>query len=127
MNFLFYEHVSDPVSNLNILMPVILGAIVGFLALSHGISFVLKKFYNSTISLLTGFVVGSLIIIWPWKIPLKTILGRSGELKVVSYDWIFPDVSLAENIYCFILIFLGVFAVWLIEYLGSKINSNPIN
>ena len=121
------QSVSDPISNINILTPVILGAIVGFLGLSHGISFVLKKFYNSTISLLTGFVVGSLIIIWPWKIPLKTILGRSGELKVVSYDWIFPDVSLAENIYCFILIFLGVFAVWLIEYLGSKINSNPIN
>ncbi|MFL2579244.1 MAG: DUF368 domain-containing protein [Parvicellaceae bacterium] len=121
------QSVSDPISNLNILLPVILGAIVGFLGLSHGISYVLKKFYNSTISLLTGFVVGSLLIIWPWKIPLETIVGRGGELKVVSYSWVFPDLSLSENIFCLILIFLGIFIVWLIEYLGSKINSNPTN
>lgn len=119
------QSVSDPISNLNILLPVVLGAIFGFLGLSHGISFVLKKFYNSTISLLTGFVVGSLLIIWPWKIPLETIVGRGGELKVVSYSWVFPDLSLTENIFCLILIFLGIFVVWLIEYLGSKINSNP--
>ena len=119
------QSVSDPISNLNILMPVILGAIIGFLGLSHGISFVLEKFYNSTISLLTGFVVGSLLIIWPWKIPLETIIGRGGELKVVSYSWVYPDLSLPENIFCLILIFLGIFIVWLIEYLGSKINLNP--
>ncbi len=119
------QSVSDPISNLNILIPVVLGGIFGFLGLSHGISFVLKKFYNSTISLLTGFVVGSLLIIWPWKIPLETIVGRGGELKVVSYSWVFPDLSLTENIFCLILIFLGIFVVWLIEYLGSKINSNP--
>ena len=121
------QSVSDPISNLNILFPVILGAVFGFLGLSHGISFVLKKFYNSTISLLTGFVVGSLLIIWPWKIPLETIVGRGGELKVVSYSWVFPDFSLSENIFCLILIFLGIFTVCLIEYLGSKINSNPTN
>ncbi len=121
------QSVSDPISNLNILTPVILGAVAGFLGLSHGISFVLKKFYNSTISLLTGFVVGSLLIIWPWKIPLETIVGRAGELKVVSYSWVFPDLSLTENIFCLILIFLGIFIVWLIEYLGSKINSNSTN
>ena len=119
------QSVSDPFSNLNILLPVMLGAVVGFLGLSHGISFVLKKFYNSTISLLTGFVVGSLLIIWPWKIPLETIVGRAGELKVVSYSWVFPDLYLTENIFCLILSFLGIFVVWLIEYLGSKINSNP--
>ena len=119
------QSVSDPISNLNILMPVILGAIIGFLGLSHGISFVLEKFYNSTISLLTGFVVGSLLIIWPWKIPLETIVGRGGELKVISYSWVFPNLSLSENIFCLVLIFLGIFIVWLIEYLGSKINLNP--
>ena len=121
------QSVSDPISNLNILIPVILGAVVGFLGLSHGISFVLKKFYNSTISLLTGFIVGSLLIIWPWKIPLETIVGRGGELKVVSYSWVFPDLSLTENIFCLILIFLGIFIVWLIEYFGLKINSNSTN
>ena len=52
------QSVSDPFSNLNILMPVILGAIVGFWTV-HGCFLFLKNF-NPTISLLTGFVIGSL-------------------------------------------------------------------
>ena len=70
------QSVSEPFSNLNILVPSYFRCHCRFLGLSHGISFVLKKFYNPTISLLTGFVIGSLLIIWPWKIPLETIVGR---------------------------------------------------
>ena len=72
------QSVSDPFSNLNILVPVILGAIVGFLGLSHGMIFVLKKFYNPTISLLTGFVIGSLLIIWPWKNSFENYCWKGG-------------------------------------------------
>ncbi|MDA9666492.1 DUF368 domain-containing protein [bacterium] len=117
------KSVSDPISNIQILLPVIFGAVIGFLALSHGISFILKKYYNFTISLLTGFVIGSLLIIWPWKIASETIPGRNGELKVVSYDWLLPDILNIENIMCIFLILLGTFLVWAIEYLGLKLNS----
>ena len=117
------KSVSDPISNWNILFPVIIGAILGFLVLSHGISFVLKRYYNFTISLLTGFVMGSLLIIWPWKIASEIIEGRNGEIKVVSYDWLLPDKLNIENILSLILIFLGILLVWAIEFLGSKLNS----
>ena len=40
------QSVSDPINNMSILLPVVIGAIIGFLGLSHGISYVLKKFYN---------------------------------------------------------------------------------
>ena len=103
-----------------------LGSIIGFLSLSHIISFVLKKHYDSTISLLTGFVVGSLLIIWPWKVPLETILGRNGDLKVISYNWILPDFTVLENIYCFVLILVGIGVVFLIEFLGKMNNSNSL-
>ena len=122
-HLIMLHSVSDPLSNLNILFPVILGSIIGFITLSHSISYVLKKYYDSTISLLTGFVVGSLLIIWPWKVPLETILGRNGNLKVISYNWILPDFSAIENIYCFILILVGIAVVFLIESLGKMNNS----
>ena len=125
-HLIMLKSVSDPFSNLNILFPVVLGSIIGFLSLSHIISFVLKKYYDSTISLLTGFVVGSLSIIWPWKVPLETITGRNGELKVVSYDWILPDFTVLENIYCFVLILFGAAVVLLIEFLGKMNNSNAL-
>ena len=125
-HLIMLHSVSDPFSNLNILFPVILGSIIGFLTLSHSISYVLKKHYDSTISLLTGFIVGSLLIIWPWKFPLETILGRNGDLKVISYNWIFPDFAAIENIYCFILILAGIAVVFLIEFLGKMNNSNSV-
>lgn len=125
-HLIMLHSVSDPFSNLNILFPVILGSIIGFLTLSHSISYVLKKHYDSTISLLTGFIVGSLLIIWPWKVPLETILGRNGDLKVISYNWILPDFSAIENIYCFILILAGIAVVFLIEFLGKMNNSSSV-
>ena len=123
-HLIMLHSVSDPFSNLNILFPVILGSIIGFLTLAHSISYILKKHYDSTISLLTGFIVGSLLIIWPWKVPLETILGRNGDLKVISYNWILPDFAAIENIYCFILILAGIAVVFLIEFLGKLNNSN---
>ena len=125
-HLIMLHSVSDPFSNLNILFPVILGSIIGFLTLSHSISYILKKHYDSTISLLTGFIVGSLLIIWPWKVPLETILGRNGDLKVISYNWILPDFVAIENIYCFILILAGIAVVFLIEFLGKMNYSTSV-
>ena len=120
------QSVSDPINNMSILLPVVIGAIIGFLGLSHGISYVLKKFYNPTISLLTGFVIGSLIIIWPWKIASDTITARNGDLKVVSYEWLFPEIN-SDNLLCLFLIFSGIILVWLVEFLGTKLNSKKVN
>ena len=120
------QSVSDPINNMSILLPVVVGAIIGFLGLSHGISYVLKKFYNPTISLLTGFVIGSLIIIWPWKIASDTITARNGDLKVVSYEWLFPEIN-SDNLLCLIFILAGIILVWLIEFLGTKLNSKKVN
>lgn len=120
------QSVSDPINNMSILLPVVIGAIIGFLGLSHGISYVLKKFYNPTISLLTGFVIGSLIIIWPWKIASDTITARNGDLKVVSYEWLFPEIN-KDNLLCLILILAGIILVWLVEFLGTKLNSKKVN
>ena len=120
------QSVSDPKNNMSILLPVVVGAIIGFLGLSHGISYVLKKFYNPTISLLTGFVIGSLIIIWPWKIAADTLTARNGDLKVVSYEWLFPEIN-TDNLLCLILILAGIILVWLVEFLGTKLNSKKVN
>ena len=112
---------SDPVSNIDILFPVIIGAIIGFLVLSHAISYVLNRFYNQTIALLTGFVVGSLLIIWPWKIPAETIIGRNGEEKVVSYLWKFPSLSNIDNVFAIGTIIIGVCLVYMLEKIGSRL------
>ncbi|MFC2176328.1 DUF368 domain-containing protein, partial [Bacteroidota bacterium] len=45
----------------------ILGCIVGIISFSNFLSWMFKKAYNLTMALLTGFMVGSLNKVWPWK------------------------------------------------------------
>lgn len=66
-----YEFVMSAVSSLNIpvLLVFALGCAVGIVSFSHFLSWLLKKYYMLTIALLSGFMLGSLLKVWPWKIP----------------------------------------------------------
>ena len=43
------------------------GSVIGIIAFSHFIALIFKRYHDATLALLTGFVFGSLSIIWPWK------------------------------------------------------------
>ena len=66
-----YEFIMAAVSQMNILVLVVFaaGCAVGIISFSHFLSWLLKKFYMLTIALLSGFMVGSLLKVWPWKVP----------------------------------------------------------
>ena len=58
-----------PALNIGVLAPVVIGSILGFIILSRIISFLLRRFHDGTVGVLTGFITGSLLVIWPWKNP----------------------------------------------------------
>ena len=66
-----YAFIMTAVTELNI--PVLavfaVGCAVGIVSFSHFLSWLLKKFYMLTIALLSGFMLGSLLKVWPWKVP----------------------------------------------------------
>ena len=74
-----------------ILIPLLLGAVVGLVFFSRLLSWLFQKNQNATVSLLTGFVTGSLLIIWPWKKEIFALF--EGKEKVVGYDWYFPSID----------------------------------
>ncbi len=43
------------------------GCAVGLLAFSHLLSWLLRRFRQATLGLLTGFLIGSLWLVWPWR------------------------------------------------------------
>ena len=47
------------------------GAIIGLLSFSHFMSWLLRKHYDITISLLAGFMFGALNKVWPWKVQIN--------------------------------------------------------
>lgn len=57
------------------------GAVVGLLAFSNVLSWLLKKFHNITVAVLVGFMIGALNKVWPWKEVTETFTDRHGEIQ----------------------------------------------
>lgn len=114
--------------NLAVLTPVIIGAVVGLIAFSHLLSWVFKKYRNETISLLTGFILGSVSILWPWqkKVLLLNEFGmpmlKKGEPIVLKYVRILPESFDLNFLIALFFILIGIFSIWLIEH-GMKTSS----
>ncbi len=109
----------DAVNDLriDILFPVALGAIGGLLGFSYILSWVFKKYKDQTISILTGFILGSLGIIWPWK---DAIIETFGEKeKVMGYTYFLPELN-TQFFIAITIIIIGFASIWLLEKTASK-------
>ena len=114
------SNVRDLSTSLPILLPFIGGCAVGILGFSRVLSIVLDKFKSITMALLTGFIIGSLAVIWPWKEEIRSIFG--GKEKVTGYQWHLP---VPDNmlLLALLLMLAGAGLVLILE----KIAKNPPN
>ena len=76
---------------IGILLLFAIGAVAGIISFSHVLSWLLKHYHNITVSLLTGFMVGSLNKVWPWKQTITTSLNSDGALVPVLERNISPN------------------------------------
>lgn len=102
---------------IEILLPVVVGAGVGLIGFSYILSWVFRKFRNQTIAGISGFILGSLLVIWPWKEPVMQHLG--GADKVTGYLWQLPQLGLEMFIAIGIMI-IGVACIWVMEKAAAK-------
>lgn len=112
-----YHFVMSAVTELNI--PVLCvfgaGAVLGILSFSHLLSWLLKKFYMATIALLSGFMIGSLIKVWPWKEQVSVVdhpvlTGYYEQITGAS-----PQLGLA-----IVFAVVGVVVVLVMEWASGK-------
>jgi putative membrane protein len=112
---------------LDILVPVVLGAAGGLIIFSHFLSWIFKKFRNETISVLTGFILGSLAVLWPWKNPVykidvtgQVLTKADGEMVIASYERYIPDTINSEVLFAIVFAVIGIIVIWAIEkYAGT--------
>ena len=64
-----YESVLNAVDerNFKIILVVALGCIFGILSFARVLKFLFRKFRAQTMAIMLGFIIGSLVKIWPWK------------------------------------------------------------
>ena len=104
------------ITELNILLLSVffLGSAFGLMSFSHILSWVFKHYKNQTLALLTGFILGSLSIIWPWKEVAESIIIK-GKGKIIAYNWYFPNELNTETILAILLILVGILSVYALE------------
>jgi putative membrane protein len=112
--------------NIGILVPVAIGAGLGLILFAQLLNWVFKHYRDQTIALMTGFILGSLAIIWPWKdkIFLKTNAGdlilKKGEPVLKGYtNWHTPDFTDVNTMIAVALMIGGGIALWAIERYAS--------
>ncbi|AFM05101.1 putative membrane protein [Bernardetia litoralis DSM 6794] len=101
-----------------IMIPFGLGAVTGILSFAKVLSWLFNNYENSLLAILTGFVLGSLSIIYPWKKVLRTeiIHGKEKVLETMRY---IPEID-THFFMAIGLILIGIVLVASIEYFGNK-------
>lgn len=70
-----------------VVLVFILGALVGILAFSKFLHWLLARYHRSTLLVLVGFIIGSLVKVWPWS-DMETVreaqLLREGTLLEID-------------------------------------------
>ncbi len=87
-----YEFMLNAVRDLEtgIIAIFTVGGIIGVIAFSNIISWLFKKHHNVTLALLSGFMIGSLNKLWPWKKVLEWRTSSLGEQVPVIEQNILP-------------------------------------
>jgi len=105
-----YEYLITAVSerNLAVLALVALGCAVGLLSFVRFLRWVLHRYHDLALSVLAGFVLGSLRKIWPWKVTAQSILTPHGKSVPVEQANVFPQALSPEVCAAVVLCLLGI-------------------
>ncbi|WP_282136610.1 DUF368 domain-containing protein [Seonamhaeicola maritimus] len=119
-----YQPVLEALNNKDIktILIIGLGAIVGLLSFSKLLKWLFKNYHNLTLAILTGFILGSLNKIWPWKKVLSFRTNSKGEQVPFLEESISPLSFEGDNQLAIAvgLIILGFATIFILEKLGSK-------
>lgn len=114
-----YFFIMDAVKTLDVVVIAVFGAgvCIGITSFSHILSYALAHFRNITLAVLTGFMLGSLNKVWPWKEVVETFVDSHGEVKPLIETNILPNAHVPEAV---VLMVAGFFLVYFLEKLSAK-------
>lgn len=88
-----------------ILFPFFLGSIISIVSFSYLLAWLMKDFRNETLSALSGFMLGSLPVVYPWKEPSADML---------DYVFHLPTIN-SEFFIALLMVLIGVVSVYMLN------------
>lgn len=106
-----YEFIIAAVSDRNmiVLVAVAAGCIFGIFTFVRFLRLVLHRYYDLTLSVLAGLVLGSLRKVWPWKVVAQEIVTSHERAVLVKEINILPAALNLEVMLVFIFFLVGIF------------------
>ena len=90
----------------SVLVPFALGILTGVVLFSRVLSYVFKQFYYQTILFITGLLIASLYVIWPFQERVYELV-RNKERMISSVPY-FPEVFNDQMLYSIIMVIVGL-------------------
>ena len=121
-----YRYIVEAIKDRDLLVIFVFlcGIAVGIMIFVRILSWLFKRFHDTTLAVLTGIVLGSLVKIWPWKVITKTLdLGR-GKIVPIEVINVYPETF---NISVGISISLMITGFLLAMYMNSMNGAKQIN
>jgi putative membrane protein len=115
-----YDAVLEAVDTMNLsaIFTVIAGMVTGLLLFTRALKWLLSHYYQATLALLTGFIAGSLIKVWPWKVDALGSLNTEAVHNVMP--WQYPTGAQWSTTVGLML--LGAILVSLLSWWGNRTN-----
>lgn len=109
-----------------VILTFIGGCVIGLLSFAQLLDWLFKRYHNIAVSLLAGFMVGSLNKVWPWKEVLETTVNRHGKVIILQDRNILPghysEITghSPEILLALVLCTVGFLVVILLDKAGSN-------
>lgn len=103
-----------------------LGCIIGLKSFSKVLHWMFEHHKNTTLTLLVGFMIGSLNKVWPWKEVLETRINSHGEVVPYIDKSILPQNFDGDPkiVMANVLAILGFVLIFGMEKMASKLGKN---
>lgn len=117
-----YKTILDAVheKDIKIIITVGLGAIFGLLSFARLLKWMFTHYKNITLAILTGFILGSLNKIWPWKRILETKVFGDKTVIIDTNTSPFNYDGNPQILYAIIAAFIGFSLIFILEKTASK-------
>jgi len=117
-----YKTILDAVNekDIKIVATVALGTIFGILSFARLLKWMFANYRDVTLAVLTGFILGSLNKIWPWKKVLEVL--QIGKKEIIIDKNISPFAFEGDNqlLFAILLAVIGFSLIFILEKVASK-------